>query len=61
MNTAIKLAWILPLVLVGFAAGVPLFGLPATLTLPRGQRPSKRPQRERFHCCRPIAGRQNKP
>ena len=39
MNTAIKLAWMLPLVLLAFAVAVPVFGLPATWTLPRGQRP----------------------
>jgi transglutaminase-like putative cysteine protease len=39
MQILIKLAKIVPLILLAFAAGVPLFGLPATLSLPRGQRP----------------------
>lgn len=38
MQILIKLAKIVPLVLLAFAVGVPLFGLPATLSLPRGQR-----------------------
>ena len=43
MQTLLKLAKIVPLVLsavaAAFAVGVPLFALPATLSLPRGQRP----------------------
>jgi hypothetical protein len=34
-----KLTKMIPLALLAFAAGVPLYGLPATLTLPRGRRP----------------------
>ena len=30
---------IAPIALLAFAVGVPLYGLPATLSLPRGQRP----------------------
>jgi hypothetical protein len=39
MNGMQKLVRIAPLALLAFAAGVPLYGLPAALTLPRGQRP----------------------
>ena len=39
MNDIWRLARIAPLALLAFAVGVPLYGLPATLTLPRGQRP----------------------
>ena len=39
MQPLTKLARIVPLTLAAFAAGVPLFALPATLSLPRGQRP----------------------
>jgi hypothetical protein len=39
MNVLLKLARIAPIALLAVAAGVPLYGLPATLSLPRGQRP----------------------
>jgi len=39
MQILLKLTKIVPLIPLAFAAGVPLFALPATLSLPRGQRP----------------------
>jgi len=39
MNGMRKWVRMAPLALLAVAAGVPLYGLPATLTLPRGQRP----------------------
>jgi hypothetical protein len=42
MQILFKLARIVPLIVLGFGVGVPLFGLPVTLTMPRGQRPGVR-------------------
>ena len=39
MKVICKLARIVPLAVLTFAIGVPLYALPATLSLPRGQRP----------------------
>jgi transglutaminase-like putative cysteine protease len=39
MQVLFQLARIAPIVVLAFAVGVPLYGLPATLSLPRGQRP----------------------
>jgi hypothetical protein len=39
MNVWHKLARTAPLALLAFAVGVPLYGVPATLSLPRGERP----------------------
>jgi transglutaminase-like putative cysteine protease len=38
MKTLCKLSRIAPLAILAFAVGVPLYALPATLSLPRGQR-----------------------
>ncbi len=39
MKALLKLAKVAPIVVLAIAAGVPLYGLPAALSLPRGQRP----------------------
>ncbi len=39
MKVLCKLARIAPIAVLAFAVGVPLYALPATLSLPRGQRP----------------------
>jgi hypothetical protein len=39
MKALCKLAWIAPLAVLAIVAGVPLYALPATLSLSRGQRP----------------------